>query len=240
MESFFATLKKKRVYPRGRYRTQDETRAETFYNPQRRRSTLGQLSPSNACSRRRHDRRWRFSSALGNEGLGEGVRWRDRQRKLLLSLDPELYRLVQLGHVGSLCALLPLELIIVPIARAELGQPSRSVGKEACEGVDEFFGFRGGALVPDEVHGISSEVFFKELPRRLARRGERVQVDRAEGGQEIASDVHDVLRGVGNVEPMLPGRGSHVRRKRVFRMDRVDRHASGSIRIKGVPIVAIQ
>ena len=52
MESFFATLKKERVYPRGRYRTRDEARAdlfqyiETFYNAQRRHSTLGQLSPA--------------------------------------------------------------------------------------------------------------------------------------------------------------------------------------------------
>ena len=52
MESFFATLKKERVYPRGRYRSRDEARAdlfqyiESFYNGQRRHSTLGQLSPA--------------------------------------------------------------------------------------------------------------------------------------------------------------------------------------------------
>ena len=52
MEGFFATLKKERVYPRGRYRTRDEARAdlfqyiESFYNGQRRHSTLGQLSPA--------------------------------------------------------------------------------------------------------------------------------------------------------------------------------------------------
>lgn len=52
MESFFATLKKERVYPRGRYVSRDEARAdlfqyiESFYNGQRRHSTLGQLSPA--------------------------------------------------------------------------------------------------------------------------------------------------------------------------------------------------
>jgi putative transposase len=52
MESFFATLKKERVYTKPRYRTRDEARAdifeyiEGFYNPQRRHSTLGQVSPA--------------------------------------------------------------------------------------------------------------------------------------------------------------------------------------------------
>lgn len=51
MESFFASLKKERVYVKPRYRSRDEARAdlfqyiEGFYNPQRRHSTLGQLSP---------------------------------------------------------------------------------------------------------------------------------------------------------------------------------------------------
>jgi putative transposase len=51
MESFFASLKKERVYRRSRYRTRDEARAdlfdyiERFYNPRRRHSTLGQVSP---------------------------------------------------------------------------------------------------------------------------------------------------------------------------------------------------
>lgn len=51
MESFFASLKKERVYTRPRYRTRDEARAdifeyiESFYNPVRRHSTLGQISP---------------------------------------------------------------------------------------------------------------------------------------------------------------------------------------------------
>jgi putative transposase len=51
MESFFASLKKERVYAKPRYRTRDEARAdifeyiEQFYNPQRRHSTLGQVSP---------------------------------------------------------------------------------------------------------------------------------------------------------------------------------------------------
>ncbi len=50
MESFFSTLKIERVY-RSRYRTRDEARAdifdyiERFYNPRRRHSTLGQVSP---------------------------------------------------------------------------------------------------------------------------------------------------------------------------------------------------
>ncbi|MGH8572910.1 MAG: IS3 family transposase [Gammaproteobacteria bacterium] len=50
MESFFSTLKIERVN-RTRYRTRDEARAnifdyiERFYNPRRRHSTLGQLSP---------------------------------------------------------------------------------------------------------------------------------------------------------------------------------------------------
>lgn len=51
MESFFASLKKEWVYPKPRYRTRDEARAdifeymEGFYNPRRRHSTLGQVSP---------------------------------------------------------------------------------------------------------------------------------------------------------------------------------------------------
>lgn len=50
MESFFSTLKMERVNRR-RYRTRDEARAdifdyiERFYNPRRRHSTLGQISP---------------------------------------------------------------------------------------------------------------------------------------------------------------------------------------------------
>jgi len=50
MESFFATLKKERTN-RKHYRTRDEARAdvfdyiERFYNPRRRHSTLGYLSP---------------------------------------------------------------------------------------------------------------------------------------------------------------------------------------------------
>jgi putative transposase len=44
-------LKKERVYTKPRYRTRDEARVdlfqyiECFYNPQRRHSTLGQISP---------------------------------------------------------------------------------------------------------------------------------------------------------------------------------------------------
>ncbi len=51
MESFFSTLKIERVHRR-RYRTRDDARAdifddiERFYNPRRRHSTLGQLSPA--------------------------------------------------------------------------------------------------------------------------------------------------------------------------------------------------
>lgn len=51
MESFFSTLKVERVYRRS-YRTRDEARAdlfqyiEGFYNPWRRHSTLGGLSPA--------------------------------------------------------------------------------------------------------------------------------------------------------------------------------------------------
>jgi putative transposase len=52
MESFFSTLKTERVYRNPRYRTRDEARAdvfdyiERFYNPKRRHSTLGQVSPA--------------------------------------------------------------------------------------------------------------------------------------------------------------------------------------------------
>jgi putative transposase len=52
VESFFASLKKERIYVRPRYRTRDEARAdlfdyiEPFYNSQRRHSTLGQISPA--------------------------------------------------------------------------------------------------------------------------------------------------------------------------------------------------
>ena len=51
MESFFSTLKQERIYQKPRYRTRDEARAdvfdyiERFYNPRRRHSTLGQISP---------------------------------------------------------------------------------------------------------------------------------------------------------------------------------------------------
>lgn len=57
MESFFSTLKVERVYRRS-YRTRDEARAdlfqyiEGFYNPRRRHSTLGGLSPAE------FERRW--------------------------------------------------------------------------------------------------------------------------------------------------------------------------------------
>jgi len=50
MESFFSTLKTERT-SRKNYRSHDEARAEVFdyierfYNPRRRRSTLGQVSP---------------------------------------------------------------------------------------------------------------------------------------------------------------------------------------------------
>ena len=50
MESFFSTLKVERVYRRN-YRSRDEAKAdlfqyiESFYNPRRRHSTLGGLSP---------------------------------------------------------------------------------------------------------------------------------------------------------------------------------------------------
>lgn len=52
METFFASLKKEQVYPKSRYRTREEARAdlfeyiEGFYNPVRRHSTLGQISPT--------------------------------------------------------------------------------------------------------------------------------------------------------------------------------------------------
>ena len=52
MESFFSSLKLERVYRKPRYRTRDEARAdvfdyiECFYNPRRRHSTLGQVSPA--------------------------------------------------------------------------------------------------------------------------------------------------------------------------------------------------
>jgi len=50
MESFFSTLKTERVHRR-RYRTRDEARAdvfdyvERFYNPRRRHSSIGYMSP---------------------------------------------------------------------------------------------------------------------------------------------------------------------------------------------------
>ena len=52
MESFFASLKKEHVYTKPRYLSRDQARAdlfeyiEGFYNPQRRHSKLGQLSPA--------------------------------------------------------------------------------------------------------------------------------------------------------------------------------------------------
>jgi len=51
MESFFSTLKIERIY-RKKYVTREEVRAdvfdyiEMFYNPRRRHSTLGQISPA--------------------------------------------------------------------------------------------------------------------------------------------------------------------------------------------------
>jgi putative transposase len=50
IESFFSTLKRERVYRR-QYATRDQARAdvfdyiERFYNPRRRHSTLGLVSP---------------------------------------------------------------------------------------------------------------------------------------------------------------------------------------------------
>jgi len=50
MESFFSSLKIERIY-RKKYVTREEVRAdvfdyiEMFYNPRRRHSTLGQISP---------------------------------------------------------------------------------------------------------------------------------------------------------------------------------------------------
>ena len=51
MESFFGLLKRERVYRRPVYRTRQEARTdifdyiERFYNPKRRHSTLGGMSP---------------------------------------------------------------------------------------------------------------------------------------------------------------------------------------------------
>jgi putative transposase len=51
MESFFSTLKIERIY-RKKYVTREDVRAdvfdyiEMFYNPRRRHSTLGQISPA--------------------------------------------------------------------------------------------------------------------------------------------------------------------------------------------------
>lgn len=52
VESFFSSLKQERLYRRPRYRTRNEARAdvfdyiERFYNPRRRHSKLGQVSPA--------------------------------------------------------------------------------------------------------------------------------------------------------------------------------------------------
>jgi len=51
IESFFSTLKRERVYRRAQYAARDEARAdvfdyiERFYNPRRRHSTIGLVSP---------------------------------------------------------------------------------------------------------------------------------------------------------------------------------------------------
>ena len=51
MESFFSTLKRERVYRQEQYVSRDQARAdvidyiERFYNPLRRHSTLGLVSP---------------------------------------------------------------------------------------------------------------------------------------------------------------------------------------------------
>jgi putative transposase len=51
IESFFSTMKIERIYRRGLYRSRDEAKAdvfdyiERFYNPRRRHSALGYLSP---------------------------------------------------------------------------------------------------------------------------------------------------------------------------------------------------
>jgi len=53
MESFFSTLKIERVNRRGLYKTRNEAKAdifdyiECFYNPKRRHSTIGYVSPVN-------------------------------------------------------------------------------------------------------------------------------------------------------------------------------------------------
>jgi putative transposase len=51
MESFFSSLKTERITGRRMYRTRDDAKAdvfdyiERFYNPKRRHSTIGYLSP---------------------------------------------------------------------------------------------------------------------------------------------------------------------------------------------------
>jgi len=53
MESFFSTLKIERVNRRGLYKSRKEAKAdvfnyiEYFYNPKRRHSTIGYVSPAN-------------------------------------------------------------------------------------------------------------------------------------------------------------------------------------------------
>jgi putative transposase len=53
MESFFSTLKIERVNRRGLYKSRKEAKAdvfnyiECFYNPKRRHSTIGYVSPAN-------------------------------------------------------------------------------------------------------------------------------------------------------------------------------------------------
>jgi len=70
MEGFFATLKVERVYRRS-YRTRDEATVdlfpylEGFYNPRRRHSTLGGLSPAE------FERQW---AARGYCGFGGFLR----------------------------------------------------------------------------------------------------------------------------------------------------------------------
>jgi len=54
MESFFSTLKIERVNRRGLYKSRKEAKAdvfnyiECFYNPKRRHSTIGYVSPANS------------------------------------------------------------------------------------------------------------------------------------------------------------------------------------------------
>ena len=79
--------------------------------------------------------------------------------------------------------------------------------------MDRFRSVRISALVPDEFDGEDGNVIGEEFVRGTAMLGKGMQLVRGEGCYEISCEVDQLLRRVRSIQPLLPGGGSHVRRK---------------------------